>query len=111
MNLSEGSEGPKLTMTEAMMGQLMSLLGTGFSFISQHLETNVLLSVIQAVMPITATRWRASLLRGVKRSKECSCVGTGSEFLPRVLQVYPTYDPRDHENKRDSCETKREESV
>lgn len=31
----------KLTMTDAMMGQLMSLLGTGFSFISQHLEVNM----------------------------------------------------------------------
>lgn len=32
--------GEKLTMTEAMMGQFRSLLGTGFSFISQHLKTN-----------------------------------------------------------------------
>lgn len=70
----------------------------------------MLLSVIQAVMPIKATRWRPSLLRGVKDQRSAAA-GTGSEFLPRVLQVYPTYDPRDHENKRDSCETKREESV
>lgn len=30
----------KLTITEAMMGQFRSLLGTGFSFISQHLKIN-----------------------------------------------------------------------
>lgn len=33
--------GEKLTMTEAMMGQFRSLLGMGFSFISQHLKINI----------------------------------------------------------------------
>lgn len=112
INPTEGTL-EKPTMTDAMMGQLMSLSGTGFSFISQHLEANVIgLVVIRAAVLITATRGRQSLWWQVSsKDQRITAAGTGSEFSPRVLQVYPTYDPRNHEDKRDSWDTKREESV